>query len=124
MHRWAHLLKEQTLIMVHRLPTKKNKLPFSVSIFVYIYIYILKWQHIYTGIYIQHIYRYRYKDIDIYTQYLYIYMYIYICCHLNGKWKPWRFSLIRLPFAHRSNGSSSFVRLFTENKRKLPFAKD
>jgi hypothetical protein len=31
-----------------------------------------------------------------------------------GKRKPRRFSLIRFPFAHRANGSSSFVRLLTK----------
>jgi hypothetical protein len=29
-HRWVRLLEEQTSITIHRLPTKKNKLPFSV----------------------------------------------------------------------------------------------
>jgi hypothetical protein len=33
---------------------------------------------------------------------------------LNGKRKPRRFSLIRSLFAHRANGSLSFVRLLTE----------
>ncbi len=32
----------------------------------------------------------------------------------NGKRKPRRFSLIRSLFAHRANGSLSFVRLLTE----------
>jgi hypothetical protein len=29
--RWQRLLKQQTAIITYRLPTKKNKLPFSVS---------------------------------------------------------------------------------------------
>jgi hypothetical protein len=32
LHRWARLLRQQTSITVYRLPTKKNKLPFSVSV--------------------------------------------------------------------------------------------
>jgi hypothetical protein len=31
-HRWAHLLKQQSLITVYRLHTKENKQPFYVSI--------------------------------------------------------------------------------------------
>jgi hypothetical protein len=34
----------------------------------------------------------------------------------KGKRKPRRFSLFRLPFAHRVNGSLSFVRLFTKKQ--------
>jgi hypothetical protein len=32
-HRWAHLLKQQSSITFYRLPTKENKLSFSVCIF-------------------------------------------------------------------------------------------
>jgi hypothetical protein len=32
LHRWARLLRQQTSITVYRLPTEKNKLPFSVSV--------------------------------------------------------------------------------------------
>ncbi len=31
-HRWAHLLKQQSSFAVYRLPTKENKLPFSVYV--------------------------------------------------------------------------------------------
>jgi hypothetical protein len=31
-HRWAHLLKQQSLITIYRLPTKENKRPFFVSV--------------------------------------------------------------------------------------------
>ncbi len=31
-HRWARLLKQQSSITICRLPTKKNKLPFSASV--------------------------------------------------------------------------------------------
>ncbi len=107
MHRWeTRLLKQQTSITgtVYPLPTKENKLPFSVSsvfhtysIYLYVYIYIevryiciLKWQHVCSSI-----------DIDI-----------YICAAVtNGKRKrkPRRFSFIRLPFAYRANGSYPFA---------------
>jgi hypothetical protein len=50
--------------------------------------------------------------------YIYIYTYIYTAV-LNGKRKLRRFSTIRLPFAHRANGSLSFVRLLTK-KQDLP----
>jgi hypothetical protein len=30
-HRWARLLEQQSPTTVYRLPTKENKLPFSVS---------------------------------------------------------------------------------------------
>ncbi len=40
----------------------------------------------------------------------------------NGKRKPRRFSLIRLPFAHLANGSLSFVRLFRRTNGSYPFA--
>ncbi len=37
----------------------------------------------------------------------------------NGKRKPRQFSLIRLPFAHRANGSSSFVCLLTKKQTEV-----
>jgi hypothetical protein len=62
-----------------------------------------------------------YIEILIYI-YTYIYLYIYISisifiCMLpfkmeNGKRKPRRCSINRLPSAHRANGSLSHVRLF------------
>jgi hypothetical protein len=46
-HRWAHLLIQQTSITFYRLPTNENKLPYSV-VQIYIYtVYILKRQHIF-----------------------------------------------------------------------------
>jgi hypothetical protein len=52
-HTWAHLLKQQTSITVYRLPTKENKIPFSVSsVFcIYLYFQIYRWKasaYIYT----------------------------------------------------------------------------
>ncbi len=62
-----------------------------------------------------------YRNGTIYISCIYvhinIYKYKYICIYTvvsRGKWKPGRFSLIRLPFAHRTNGSLSFVRLLTK----------
>jgi hypothetical protein len=31
-HKWARLLKQQSLITAYRLLTKENKLPFSISV--------------------------------------------------------------------------------------------
>ncbi len=87
--RWACLLKEQTSIIVYSLPTKENKLPFSVC-------------------------RKQTKVCHFRWRFPLVSFSVYM--------KPRRFSLIRLPFAHRANGSSSFVqnssfvRLFTEEQ--------
>jgi hypothetical protein len=69
-HRWAHLLKQQTLVTVHHVPTKENKLPFSVcrkqteifplSFSVYINIETAAYISIYIDIYL--------------STYLYIYL--------------------------------------------------
>ncbi len=37
----------------------------------------------------------------------------------NRKRKPRRFSLTRLPFAHRTNGRLSFVRLLTKKQTEV-----
>ncbi len=37
----------------------------------------------------------------------------------NGKREPRQFSLIRLPFAHRANGSLSFVCLLTKKQMEV-----
>jgi hypothetical protein len=72
------------------------------------------------------IYRKRYSIYYIYVYiniYLYMFtcMYAYTCIHIhtavsNGKRKPRRFSLIRLPFAHCRNGSLFFVRLLAKKQ--------
>jgi hypothetical protein len=109
MHRWASLLKQQTPITIYCLPTKENKLlfpfaakkqKFAVSVFLlqqtnrslrfrfpYIYIVIV--------LYIQKTELYIY----VYTYTVYIFIYILYTSVSNGKRKPRRFSLIRLPFA-------------------------
>jgi hypothetical protein len=70
------------------------------------------------------------KRLDIYSIYINIYVDIdiYIYCILwrkksYVKQKPRRFSLIRLPFAHLANESSSFVRLLTKKQQKLSICK-
>ncbi len=63
--------------------------------------------------------------VYIYCIYVYIYTYIYtsIYCHFTkisyGKWKPWQFSLIRLPFAHCAKGSLSFVCLLMKKETEV-----
>jgi hypothetical protein len=81
---------------------KKLKLPFSVSSVFRLYIYTCT----YTDTYIC-----TYTHVHTHTHYIYTYIHIYIYAGFsNGKWKPMRFSLIHLPFAHHTNGSWSFVR--------------
>ncbi len=51
---------------------------------------------------------------------LYIYMYLLPFQMEDGKRKPKRFSLIRLPFAHRTNTVSlSFVHLLTKKQTEV-----
>ncbi len=57
---------------------------------------------------------YIYTYIYIYTQYMYA-----AVSNKNGKRKPSRFPLICLLFAHRANGSLSFVRLLTKKETEL-----
>jgi hypothetical protein len=132
-YRWACLLEQQTSITVYRLPTKENKLLFPVSICrkqtevycfrfpyihvhtVHIYIHIYKYINVHTHIHI-HI-QYTHIHIYIYTYHIYTHIYVCICAAVsNGKRKPRRFSFIRLPFAHRANGSLSFIRLLAKNQ--------
>jgi hypothetical protein len=126
-HRWALLLKQQTSITFDRLLTKEtnfcfpfpvaaNKRKFAISAFrIYVY-------EKYTYYYItERIYIYIYTYIYIYRYiYIYIQIHIYIYTSIsNGKWKPRHFSLIRLPFAHCTNGSLSFVRLLTKKQTEV-----
>ncbi len=127
-HRWARLRKQQSSITVDGLPNKENKLSFSVSsvfrIYIYIYIYEKRnYQYIYVYI---HISKYISTYLYIYIYILYIHIYIYIDRYTavsNGKQKIRRFSLIRLPFAHRANGSLSFVRLLTKKQTEWSVCK-
>ncbi len=105
-HRWAHQLNEQSSITIFFCRPRKTNIhfpfPFSVCS--------------------------KQKEIAVFRQircqciHIYIYLYIYIYAAIsNIKWKPRRFSFIRLPFAHSANASLSFVRLFTRNKQTCPF---
>jgi hypothetical protein len=49
---------------------------------------------------------------------LYIYIYLY-AADSSGERKPRRFSIIRLLFAHRENGSLSFVHLLTKKQTEV-----
>ncbi len=122
--RWARLLKQQTSITVYRLPTKENKLPFSVFVSsafcIYRILYILKRQHTYNKqIYI-------YRELMYIHMYIYLYFYLYICCHFqreNGSQGNFPQSI--LPFAHRAY--RSFVvcpSVYEETNGSYPFAND
>ncbi len=97
-------------------PFAANKRKFTVSVFrIYIYIHIHKYINVHTHIHI-HI-QYTHMHIYIYTYHIYTHIYVCICAAVsNGKRKPRRFSFIRLMFAHRSNGSLSFVCLLSKNQ--------
>jgi hypothetical protein len=135
-HRSAHLLQQQTSITVYRLTTKENKLSFcflfaenkwktTVSVFR-IYIYMDK----YWNGSIYSIYIYISISLFVYIQYmLCICIWICICISINTYMLPFQtvnkkieaqwFSLIRLPFAHRADGSLSFVHLFTKKEMEV-----
>ncbi len=93
-HRWVRLLKQYTSIIVYRLLTKENKLPFSI----YIYIF---------------------RNINIY-----IYIYIYAAVsNVKWQTEAQTIFLIRSPFAHHAYEGLSFVRLLRRNIRKLSVCK-
>jgi hypothetical protein len=109
------LLTQQTSIIIHRLPNKENKLSvFHLQITNRIWrlfsVCSKKMEVAVFCLYIekrQHTYRYIDIYIEIYIL-ISIYVYLYICIYIfaavsNRKRKPRRFSLIRLPFTHRSN---------------------
>jgi hypothetical protein len=79
----------------------KRKQPFSVSSVFHLHIYIC---------------------IET-AAYIYGYPYIYAAVS-SGKREPRRFFLVRLRFAHRANGSSSFVRLFTKKPEVIRLQTD
>jgi hypothetical protein len=95
-----------------------NQLPFSV--FVYgkrNHIYRERSTFTYTYIYHTCIYYICTYISYMYISYVYIYIHIYIYFRL--KRRPRRFFLIRLPFAHRANGSLLFVRLLTKKPTEV-----
>jgi hypothetical protein len=65
------------------------------------------------------------KQNYVYIIYIHIHIHIHIPIYImplqteDGKWKPRCFSLIRLLFAHRTNGSLSFVRLLTKKQTEV-----
>jgi hypothetical protein len=61
----------QSLITVYRLPTKENKLPFSVDIYIKTVAYIYR----NIDIYLQHIYIYIWRPPMLTNLCIYIYMY-------------------------------------------------
>jgi hypothetical protein len=109
-HKWARVRKQQTSIPILHLPTKENKLTFSVYRYIPYGTVCIK-----TAVFIYNIYIWRHIHIYIYTHIIYIhiyyvrYIYMYFCCCFKRKRKSRRFSLILLPFTHRANGSLLFV---------------
>jgi hypothetical protein len=99
------LLKQQSSIIVHRLPTKENELSFSVSV----------------SSKQTEVFRFCFPFAEN-KQKLYMYMLPFLT--ENGKRKPRRFSITCLPIAYRANASLSFVRLLTKKKQNgsFPFA--
>jgi hypothetical protein len=51
--------------------------------------------------------------------FIYIFIYMLLFQKENGKWKPRRFPLFRLPFAHRAKGHWPFVRLVTKKQTEV-----
>jgi hypothetical protein len=67
---------------------------------------------------------YFYTNTHIHIAHIYIYTCIYTYIYIyavipNGKLKPRRFSLILLPFAHRANGSLTFICLLTKKQTEV-----
>ncbi len=115
MHRWVRFLTQQTSITVYHLPTKETKLLFSVcskqtEVCHFCFPFALNIKHY------KHTYIYKGIYINIYTN-------IYLLPFQMVKWKPRRFSLTHLRFAHRANGNLPFVHFPTTKKWKLTVCK-
>jgi hypothetical protein len=108
--------EQRSSIIVYHLPTKdrkllvsfpssgnKQKLPFFVSFVFRVSVCVCVCMSV-CVLYI------------LYIFFLNFYLYAAVS---NGKWKHRQFSVIRLPFAHRANGSLSFVRLSTNKQMKV-----
>ncbi len=159
-HRWARLLKQQSsIIVVYRLPTKENKLPFLfyVSVlcfclkqtsgsFPFPFFVCSKWTEVAIFSFFLFLFeeflkhgdketkrhgdggmehgdidtrhgnmeKWSHRDMDMET-----WTWILKNQTEYGKRKPRLFSLIHLPFAHRANGSLSFVCLLTKNQTEV-----
>ncbi len=94
-HRWALLLKHQSLINVHHLSTKENKIPSSVS--------ICSKQ--------MEVCYFRFPFVCC-NQNIYIHICIYICCCFKRKTEA--HAIFLNPFAHCVNENLSFVHLLTK----------
>ena len=136
MHRWARLLKQSNrrLLLIVSLPRKwkvsvfllqqQREVTVSVSSVFRLWnsgkMELKYWG--FMKVYDIYIFIYIYIYLYIYT--VYVYIYTSICCHFTKisyvKWKPSRFSLIRLPFARFANGSLSFMKF---RNGSYPFAK-
>ncbi len=130
LNRWARLLKQQLVITFHHLPAKENfrfpflfaptKWKFSVSsIFSVRGVYVFVCIYIYIYIYLLFIF----MSLFIFI-FIVIFIFIIICCHPteNEKRKPMGFSLIRWPFAHRTNRFVVCPFVDEETKGTYPFA--
>jgi hypothetical protein len=89
-HRWARLLKQQTLITVYHLPTKENKIPFSfcrkqMEGYSFHFPFAANKQNVSFSINtVFHMYIFIYIYVET-AAYMYISISIYICCHFRRK---------------------------------------
>jgi hypothetical protein len=91
-HRWARLLKQQTLITVYHLPTKENKIPFSfcrkqMEGYSFHFPFAANKQNVSFSINtVFHMYIFIYIYVET-AAYIYIYPFIYVAVS-DGKRKP------------------------------------
>ncbi len=105
-HPWAHSRNQQTVITVYRLPSKENKLSFSVSSIFCIYT----------------VYRYIYCIFIFASTYLYLYIYRTCCCF---KRKMEAQAIFLDPFIVCSSCKWKLVVcpfIYVETNRSYPFA--
>jgi hypothetical protein len=107
------LVETPSSITIYRFPIKENKLPFPFPSAAN------KWKFTVTVFYLPRhgdmeirkhgeMEMWRRRDLEIWTW-----------KHQNGKPMPRQFFLILLPFAHRENGSLSFVCLLTKKQTEV-----
>ncbi len=117
MHRWAHLLKQQSSITIYRLLTKENKLPFSANkrkfaVFVF-HLQQTNWSCFFPLVSFPfvvfqkhgdgHMEKWRHGEMESWRQ--------EDMEMENRKLKPRWFSLIHLPFTHHTTRSLFSVHL-------------
>ncbi len=145
MHRWAHLLKQQTPITIYRLQTKENKLlfPFAAKKWkLAVSVFLLqqtnrslrfrfpfaanKQKFLFSVSFIFHIYIY--INIVLYIQktelYIYLYTYIYIYLYyvyfrFKRKTEAQAFFLNPFTICHCTSSSLSFVLLLTKKQTEV-----